>query len=214
MYQYLLFDFDGTIADTQSTIVSTFHTALNNLKKKDSSDEEIKATIGLPLFESFLKLDPSLTEEEARDLVEEYRINYIEAVYKTLKGYPSLCETMKALKEKGKKIALVSSRQTPLLTAMAKHLGIDPYIDCYIGENLVKNKKPNPDMALLAMQVLGASEEESVMIGDTYYDIKMGENAHLDTIYASYGYGSLASLKEAKPTHTIQEFKQLLIIIS
>lgn len=213
MAKALLFDFDGTLADTASIIISTFHHSFKLKGIADRTDAEIKATIGLPLFNSYKKLHPELSDEDCNHLVKLYRANYLEVALKNLKAYPHVEEVLKKAKEDGYKMAVVSSKLTSLIELMVHALHFDSYFLAYIGEDQPVRKKPAPDMALLAMKKLGVKPEESIVIGDSPYDIRMGNSAGCQTVWASYGYGSFDSVMKEKPTYRIKNIEELIDVL-
>lgn len=213
MIKDILLDFDGTMGETEKTIVETFHTAIKEGGMEERGDDEIKATIGIPLLRAFKVLYPGIKEEKAQELVRLYRTNYIKKVFVTLKPMPGLLPTLKELKDRGKRLAVVSSRVTAMIEKLCVCLDIKDYFDCFIGEDLVKNPKPAPDMALLALSSLGASKEEALMVGDTHFDIAMGNACGIKTCWASYGYGKEDTVLPDHPTYTIKSFPELLKIV-
>lgn len=213
MYKYLLIDFDGTMGETQGTILEAFHTAIKEEGLQMPDDSDIKATIGLPLNPSFKKLFPGINDSKADELVNLYQKFYLQKCFSTLKPMPGLVEILETLKKEGKKMAVVSSRMTYLIVQLCDTLHIKDYFDCFIGQELVKKPKPFKDMAELAMTVLGAYKRETIMIGDTHFDIAMGNNCGIDTCWASYGYGKKETVEVDDPTYTIERFSDLTKIV-
>ena len=205
MISALLFDFDGTIGDTAFTILQTFHRTFTLEGLDDRSDERICATIGLPLKDSFLVLHPEIDSKRADELCVTYRDIYRKEAFKTLKMYPGMAEMLNWLRAQGYKMAVVSSKRTELIAEMVQALRIRDLFDCLIGEDLVRHKKPAPDMALLALQKLGITNPATaVVIGDSAYDIAMGREAHTHTIWASYGYGQRAAVLKEGPEKIVE----------
>lgn len=213
MIKYILLDFDGTMGETEGTIIETFHTAIKEGMMEERDDASIKATIGIPLFPAFKVLYPGISDEKAKELVNLYRQNYIKKVFLTLKPMPGLIPTLEELKRRDKKMAVVSSRFTEMILKLCDCLKIRDYFDCFIGEEVVKNPKPAPDMAKLALTVLGADKDEAIMVGDTHFDIAMGNACGIKTCWASYGYGKKETVLPDKPTYTINSFSELLKIV-
>lgn len=103
MYKYLLIDFDGTMGETQGTILEAFHTAIKEEGLQMPDDSDIKATIGLPLNPSFKKLFPGINDSKADELVNLYQKFYLQKCFSTLKPMPGLVETLEILKKKGRR---------------------------------------------------------------------------------------------------------------
>ena len=207
---YFIFDFDGTLGDTKRTIVNCFLKTIKESGKEERKENEIVNTIGKSLEESFKILYPEINESECLSLADLYRKYYDEVATKSLVAYPHLEEVFSSLKKMDKKIAIFSSRRVPMIKRLATALKIDKYVDAYVGNDLIKNGKPDPEGVYLTLKLLDAKKDESIMIGDTYFDIKMANNAKIKSIFANYGYGNISSLKEAKFDYQISDLKEIL----
>lgn len=201
------------MGETQGTILETFHVAIREGGMEEKGDEALKATIGIPLLSAFKALYPRIDEAKAKELVALYRKNYLEKCFLTLKPMSGLTDTLSALEERGVRLAVVSSRRTDIIVKLCEALKIRPFFCAFVGEELVKNPKPAPDMALLAMTVLGAEKKESLMVGDTHFDMAMGRVAGIDTCFASYGYGKPETVVEDHPTYQIASLPGLLKVV-
>ncbi len=91
-----------------------------------------------------------------------------------------------------------------------KFLEIDSYLDFYIGDDMVTKKKPDPEMLLRTLEKFNIDVKESVMIGDSTFDIEMGNKINMDTIAVTWGSHSKKLLISANPTYVINDFSQLL----
>ena len=100
MYKYLLIDFDGTMGETQGTILEAFHTAIKEEGLLMPDDSDIKATIGLPLNPSFKKLFPGINDSKADELVNLYQKFYLQKCFSTLKPMPGLVETLEIFEKR------------------------------------------------------------------------------------------------------------------
>ena len=206
--KYIFFDFDGTIADTEKVILSCFHHALISLGYKDRTNEEIATTIGLPLKEEFIQL-ANCDSAQADLLVQEFRKKYFVLAFQELKTYPGMVELIHYLSEKGYGLGILSSKLHHLIDKMMKTLALDSFFSIYVGEDDIERKKPYPDMALLAMEKLGASKEECIMIGDSQFDIEMAKNANIKVIYCTYGYGNREKCLSLQPEFVVNSAKEI-----
>lgn len=213
MKEYYIFDFDGTLADTKQGILNNFQLSFKSLNYPKKDEKEIISTIGMPLIDAYRKLMVNLSEDKIKELVEQYRSTYEQVALSSLKGYPKLIETLEYLYKNNKKICICSSRFSNMSSKLCKKLNIDKYISCYIGSDMVQKGKPHPDQLLLAIKVLGVLDNsQAIMIGDTYFDIKMAEESHIDSCFCTYGYGSKSSLLDKKPTFTIDNLFDIINI--
>lgn len=213
MYKAILFDFDGTLADTAPTIIQRFKETFALAGLPDRSEKEIRATIGLPLSTSFMKLQPTITADRALELCDIYREGYEEEAIKILRAFPGTEQVLRYLKDQGYKTAVVSSKKTDLIIEMTQALGISDLFDQLLGEDKVKHKKPAPDMALLGMELLKADKAETLVVGDSTYDIAMAKSAGVDSVWASYGYGRREDVLQLNPDYTIGKITDLLTIL-
>lgn len=213
MYRGILFDFDGTLADTAITIIKRFHEVFQECGYPDVTDKQIKDTIGLPLDTSFMILQPSIDEKRAKELCEVYRIGYEKTALSLLQAYPGTKDVLNHFREQGFKMAVTSSKKTDIIVKMIAKLGFNSYFDALLGEDTVMHKKPAPDMALKAMELLNLKPEETIVVGDSKYDIEMGNAAGCTTIYALYGYGDPQIVAQAEPKAVVTDIYELIGVI-
>ena len=214
MIRAVLFDFDGTVADTAKTIVETFRSTLSQAGLKEHTEAEIRATIGLPLNTSFMILENQLSLEEANKLCAIYEEIYQETAFKKLEAYDGIREVLKDVRSRGLKAAVVSSKKTRIIEEMVQALDIAEYFDVLLGEDQVENKKPAPDMALKALRLLGDIDpSEGLVLGDSTYDIRMGNTAGCHTVWASYGYGKGDDVLKENPDFIVEDPRGLAGIL-
>ena len=128
-FDLLIFDFDGTLSDTQKTIVTAKREAATTLGIRMASDAEFISTIGLSAEDGFRKVYPEMTEEEVANGVQVYRqiFNRVkEEIPPTL--FAGVKETLAALKEQGITLTIASSRNNPSLYLLLERLGIKEYL--------------------------------------------------------------------------------------
>jgi len=206
-----IFDFDGTLADTRQGIIATFRQTIERMHLKPKSDEEIADTIGLPLKDAFIKLT-GMSEDKADEAVDNYREIFFATAIPLMKLFPGVEETLHSLKERGITMAIASSRGEGSLLLISHNLGIDKYItpNRIYGVERVTNHKPAPDMVNLILKELGESPDATTVIGDTTYDIEMGNNARCRTCGITWGNHSAEKLATAGPSFIINDLRELI----
>lgn len=209
MKKIAIFDFDGTLANTRPVILGSFHGTFEALQLPQSSDEEISATIGLPLIEAFPILCP-MSEGKAQKCADTYR-EIFEKIKKDLKVqlFPHVADTLKQLHNQGVICTIATSRGYESASHFIQSFGLDGIITYIIAAENVKHAKPNPEPVNLTLSHFGISPKNAVVIGDTHFDILMGNNAHCMSIGVSYGYGSRESLEKAGANVIIDDFAEL-----
>lgn len=208
----ILFDFDGTLVDSAPGIVKTMEQTFLRMGVVVPSEAEMRATIGLPLQKA-LQLLGKLSDEDAaratniyRELFPVYEVNYV-------KVFPSVIETLQILKEKGIRMAIVTSRDRVSYELIADKRGL-----CTMFESIVTGAdgitpKPAPDMVLALLDRMDISAEDTIVVGDTTFDIKMGNSAGCRTCAVTYGNHSEETLRSEQPAYVIQSFNELQEII-
>lgn len=204
----VVFDFDGTIADTNEAILRTFKRAAAENGVNCASDREIELSIGLHLRDMFRELCGVTDPELIKKCIDSYLTIFGE-YYSCIKLYPGVSETMAQLKEKGIKVAIATNRGESSLTVLIKMLGIDVFVDKYVTPEYVKNVKPAPDMLEKLMADFGVTPEETLMVGDTTYDIEMGRKAGCHTCAVTYGSHPAARIAESRPERMIDTMTDL-----
>lgn len=206
----IILDFDGTIGDTKPIIIKTFLATLREAGLEEKTAGEIAATIGLPLVKAFAQLH-ALSEEQAQACADVYRRIFMENNKPgAVPVFPHVVETIKQLKAQGCIVTIASSRGHESLQAFLDEMRLNPYISLLLGVEDVKQAKPHPEAVLKTMEQFGVSAEETLVVGDTKYDILMGNNAHAHTCGVTYGNGSHQELQEAGAEYIIDDFADIL----
>lgn len=209
-YKLFIFDFDGTLGDTSECVVTSFQDALkkNNLSVADR--QEIIQHMGISLPEVFKKLTQHQYGEEMYDtLVNDYRTFYRVYLTQKTKIFPHVKDTLAYIKTKGGKISIATSKKTEFAKLSCEFLGIDQYIDLYIGDDKVHNKKPHPEMLEHTVKELFIDPTNAVMVGDATTDIEMGKRFGITTIAVTWGAHTREALEAARPDFIVDSAVQL-----
>lgn len=209
-YRNIIFDFDGTLADTAPSILETMHRTIDALKLPKKTDEECRSIIGYRLEET-----PSILWPEIPDLSDRYVTTYRE-IYNSIKDsfkaplFPHVLETLEELNRQWIRMAIASSRSKISLQEYCSDLHINKYFQMLVGAGDVKNGKPAPDPVNLILDTQGWDKNETLVVGDMGVDILMGKGAGTAACGVTYGNGSPAELKEAGADHIISDFSELI----
>lgn len=201
----LLFDFDGTLFDTNELIIQTFSHVLNKHFPGKYEREAIYPFLGPTLEETFGTVDPNRVTE----LVKEYREWNIANHDALSKEFDGVSETLIALKEAGYKLAVVSTKKNDMVHRGIQLLKSGNLFDTVIGFDDVSKTKPDPEPILLALERLGVSRDEALMIGDNYHDIVGGQNAGVKTVAVAWSIKGEAFLQTFNPDYMLQHISDL-----
>lgn len=206
--ELVVWDFDGTIADTRKGIVRTMTETLKKMQFPLPSYEAICHTIGLPLNESIAHLAGlSVEDEKLREAVDLYRKLFEEIGIDSVKLFPSVFEEIRRQYESGKFVAIATSRGHDSVSAFCKQLGISSYVDYVVAAEDVSNHKPNPDPVFRLCEIFCVSPSCVTVIGDTTFDVLMGRNACVGKIVGvAWGNHSPQQLAEAGADYVVDSF--------
>lgn len=198
-YNLLIFDWDGTVADSVHHIVTAMEAAIDAVQLPLRTPEQIRAIIGLGMYEAARALYPDVEEKLCREMVTHYGQNYLLATQGNTVLFPGVRETLEQLRESGYLLAVATGKSRRGLERVFTETGIKDYfhISRCADETI---SKPHPQMLLEIMQVLDVEPRRSLMIGDSHHDLQMAINANVGSIAVSYG---------AQPLHTLLEYKPL-----
>lgn len=208
--QLIIFDFDGTLADTYELIIKTNQEAMRQMDYPVRDEETIRGTIGLPLEAGIRTLFPDLPEEAIPQWCATYRRVF--DVYKTRYLpvlFPEVKETLEWLRDKGFVLTVASSRQSVSLNAFLRDLGILPCFRYVLGADNVSRAKPDPEPVLKTLRDLGYSAGKTLVVGDMPVDILMGSRAGAGTVGVTYGNSCRAHLLEAGADFVLDHFSEL-----
>lgn len=205
-YSTFLFDFDGTLLDSNEHVISCFQKAFQHVLGKDLPRETITATFGIPLAQALQDLAP----EHADELLRVYRQYSDEAGFSMLYEIDGAHDTIRALHDMGCTIAIVTSKKEVNATAQMDYIGIGDYVDFLVGPEKTTAHKPDPAPIHCALEHLGVNTEDALMVGDSPHDILCGKNAHVDTAGVRFTAVDLDSLLATSPTYMLSHLSELL----
>lgn len=172
-YQLLIFDWDGTLADSAAQIVGAMQRAITGLKLPPRDDESIRELIGLGLNEGLQKLYPDLELGGLRKLLDDYRAHWLAEGAGEAPLFPGAGEAVRGLHGGGYRIAIATGKSRRGLDRSLKHhAGLNSLVSSSRCADETASK-PDPRMLreLLAQEQVKA--EDALMIGDTEYDMEM-----------------------------------------
>lgn len=211
----VIFDFDGTLADTKENIILTFQMTMKELGVEIKSREECAATIGLTLEDAFKVLYPGMAAEKYILLRDTYRRIFKENRKILVPGlFPEVMETLEELRRRGYLMSIASSRLSPSLQSFLEDMKIAHLFEYAVGGDNVEHPKPAPDAVLQILRHYNLSAEEAFVVGDMPFDINMATNAGVKSCGVTWGNADAAQLKESGANYIIDKMSQLLEILN
>ncbi len=207
----IIFDYDGTLADTTATILRTYQKTIEAIEAPNRTDAECQATIGLPLKEGFRQLYPNFTEVELNRCVDTYS-----DIFKVSKRdlapslYAGVKETLDKLADMDIEMSIASSRSRESLLEFCKDNDIAKYFSLILGAEDVTRAKPNPEPVLITLNRLKQEADQTIVIGDMPVDIAMGNGAGCRTVGVTYGNSNRRDLINSGACYIIDIFPELI----
>lgn len=197
-YKYVLFDLDGTVSESALGIRASLEHAIKQVGKPLPNLDDYTLYIGPPLIDTFRNLC-HFTEEESAQGVEIYRDYYDTYGKFKNKLYDGMKDVLTALRNQGTKLAVCTSKYEKFAEEIVELLGVSDYFDAVCGSTLDGSRKDKKDLIPYAVKTLGGDfdteRENTVMLGDTYFDARGARMCNVDFIGVKYGYGSLEQMK-------------------
>ena len=181
--QGVLFDFDGTLGNTTKLILASFKTTIEHYHQKQPTDQEIIATFGLPLRDGLAQFIPNVPLEEAVDFYREHNYSHHDAL---IRPFPYVEDGIKALKNAGFKLAVVTSKKHFLAERGLNMLHLRQYMDGVVTCDECKEHKPHPEPMLKGAQVLDLDPHACLCVGDSPFDMLSGRAAGCTTALVNW----------------------------
>ncbi len=205
----LLFDFDGTLLDTNELIIQSFLHVLDAEFPGKFTKEDMIPFIGPSLKESFSTIDANKAEE----WIQQYRLWNTEHHDELAKEFEGVKSTLQALRQLGIRLAIVSTKRIDSLTKGLRLLDIEDLFEVIVSMDDVKKVKPDPEPILLALEKMHLEKEEVLMIGDNSHDILGGKNAGVRTAAVAWSLKGEEFLIQFKPDYMLHQMTDLLSIV-
>ena len=215
MIDTVLFDFDGTIMDTNDVIIGSWQHVYRTLRGEEGDLDYILSTFGEPLEYSMETSFPEVPMEES---VRIYRDWHRERFIDMIKLFPGITEMLEEVKARGYKTAIASSRLRFTLEQGLDKYDLRKYFDTIVAVEDAPNGKPAPDIVLLTLDKLDSKPASAIMIGDSRLDILCAHNAGVPCVLVGWSATLAGKTKEdfapgEAPDYIINQPSDLLEII-
>lgn len=222
--KYIIFDFDGTIANTNDIIVASWQATFMHFLGHSMPVKDIEATFGETLVNTIGRLIPDAPVEEVVSYYRTYQDTHKNE--NTVYIFPGIKELLEELRARGCVIGIGTSRTAYSFWNYMKMFGMEDDVDEVVTMNDVTAHKPDPetiDAVLRKMTARGGEPQDpeevrraAIMIGDTKYDIGCANNAGVDSVIVGWSHyvDKEAMIAEGfVPAYQIDKPEQLLDII-
>ncbi len=215
-FKGVIFDLDGTLLDTTQAHILAWIEASKSLGIHEVDEAFIRQQLGKTSLDIAKEIlihynKPTNLVERLANLKDTL---FIEKYLKESKLIPNVKKMLYSLKNKGIKIAIVSSNPSSVIREVLKHMDILKYVDVIIGQDDVKEPKPSPQPILKAISEMNLRKEEVLVVGDSIYDIIAAKRAGVKVYGVLTGVGSLTELRNAGAVRVLRNASMLVDYVS
>jgi pyrophosphatase PpaX len=203
----ILFDLDGTLADSIDLILGAFRHTFSTHLGAVPGDQAWIAGMGTPLASQIraLVLDQALIEP----MTTTYRAWQDRHHDDMLREFVGVRETLTQLRDRGHPMALVTSKATDAAMRALRLMGIESLLDSVVGMDSTTSHKPDPEPVRFALAKLGRGPQDAMFVGDSPHDIAAGNAAGVFTVGALWGPFTRETLEAARPDRLIADIRDL-----
>lgn len=205
-----IFDWDGTLCDSLSLITSSISQSCEKLGLPVRSEEENRSIIGLGLKEALEHLYPEVSEAQINELRLVYRDHYLAGdKSQPSQLYAGVEEVLDELLSQGHRLAVATGKSRQGLDRVLGDLNMHRYFQHSRCADETRSK-PHPLMLQQILEESGIHPEETIMVGDTDFDLLMARSASVQAVGVSYGAHPIERIRQAEPHRIIDHISELL----
>ena len=207
MFDCILFDFDGTVFDTVEGITKSVRYALNKVGL-DAELESLRCFAGPPLADKFMEVygfDRAAAEQAVRDYRERYRpIGMNECCV-----FPGIKELLEKLRAAGKTVGIATSKPQELAEKLLRRENMLGLFQVICGSRPDGNDSAKWQVVQRAMELCGAAKENTILVGDTKYDVAGAHKVGIACVGVRYGYAAEGELEAAGADAIVEDLPEL-----
>ncbi len=204
-FELIVFDWDGTLMDSEEKIVRCFSAAATDVGLHDPGRDAVRNIIGLGLPEAMQALYPGLAATKQDQLVERYREHFLHRDRTAMPLFPGVAEGLAALVGQGYLLAVATGKARRGLDRVLEQTNTARYftVTRCVDEAC---SKPHPRMLADILARTGVAADDAIMVGDTVYDMQMAASAGVAALAVSYGVHEKERLLRENPLACLDSF--------
>ncbi|HEX3148411.1 MAG TPA: HAD-IA family hydrolase [Gemmataceae bacterium] len=190
----VLFDFDGTLADSYAAITASVNHVLQHYGRPTLTEAKVRTLVGHGLEQLMDTILPGVDHDEAAKL---YRAHHPTVMKSLTRLLPGVLDGLKQLHAAGLKMGVCSNKPSKFTRELVAAFELDRFLSVVVGPDDVGTIKPDPTMLFTALEKLGASKDVALYVGDMEVDIETGRRAGIETWVMPTGSNDEATLRAA-----------------
>ena len=212
-YQLIIFDWDGTLVDSQQHIVTCMQSTFEQAGLESPEASSIRHIVGLSLDRAISQLAPELDIDAVDELAQKYRDTSFSNIRHASELFQGVKTSLISLRQQNYYLAVATGKGRTGLDRAMSNSGIADFFDITRCADETRSK-PHPQMLEEILTDLNLNKDQAVMVGDTIYDIDMANNLGMDSIAVTYGMHDIEQLQASAPSYLINDFTELQDLVS
>ena len=193
-FDFLIFDLDGTLVDSQKDLASALNLTRKDYGLKPLSVDEVRSYVGNGLKVLVQKAIPEIDESLVLAAVDKLNDHYAHCYLDETVPYRGICEMLDTLKNAKK--AILTNKPERFSKGIVKKMNWDEhFLEIYGGDSLGGIRKPDPKILFEVMKKLGAEPARTIMIGDGINDVKVAKAGGVASLAVFYGFSERAAVE-------------------
>lgn len=206
-FRAIVFDWDGTLADSTAIIATALQRACGDLRIRVPDERAARHVIGLGLADALRHIAPDLAVDRHPELAARYREHFL-ARDPEIPLFAGARELLHALRGAGYRLGIATGKTRRGLDRALAQQGIAELFECTRCADEGR-PKPDPEMLVCVMGRMGVAQRETLMIGDTSHDILMARNAGVPALAVGYGAHAVDDLMKLEGVPLVHSISQL-----
>lgn len=207
-FQLLVFDWDGTLADSEACIIDAMQLASAEAGLPKCHDAQIREVIGLSLEVAIETLFPEVDVTLRNSVAARYREYYFSTSTSAVPVFEGVVDILEKLNQENYFLAVATGKSRRGLDRSLSETGLDKYFHTTrCADETIS--KPNPQMLIEIIDFFGLEAVDALMIGDSEYDLQMANNAGTESVAVSYGVHNVERLQQCEPLGIIHKIAEL-----
>src|SRR5215813_6386261 len=209
-FQTVLFDLDGTVADSGAIILASMRHATREVLGRNYSDEELLQTVGGPGLEAQME---AFAPEHVERLVDVYRAHN-EPLHDELQACAGMEDVLVRLHQGGRRLGVVTAKRRATVELAFANVPLGHLFETIVGGDETERHKPDPEPQLLGAERLGAEPSATAYVGDSPFDIRAAKAAGMFAVAVTWGrIHDREKLKAEEPDALAERAEELLGIL-
>lgn len=207
----IFFDLDGTLTDSGEGIMNCATLGLQHFGLPVPSREEMRVFVGPPLDQTFIKF--GVPEDKTDEAIAVFRSRYRTIGKYENFPYPGIREALQTLKAQGHRLFVATSKPEVLANEVLEHFGLSEFFEQIAGATLDGSRSHKADVITYLLGLTG-DVGQTIMVGDTAFDVLGAAQHGIPTIGVSWGYGEVPDMEKAGAIAIAHTMEELIFLIN